>query len=278
MNSVKPERRMIRSRSKVKARNLRVERLPRALRYAVLLALLLALWQACDSLSNQVVVPGPREVAVAFWDGWLSGRLANAMLSATEALVVGMILGTMLAALLAALAVQTRIGEDLLGLLTFALGSIPAIVLLPLLALPLGAGTDVLVLVTVCAVVLPVADNLRIGMQNVNPTLALVGQNLGLRNWRMLGDVLLPAALPRAISGLKSGWTLVWHTLIAAELVFGVAGEGPGFFSDGAGNFLPVPDLLAGLLTIALAGVLVEVTFGLVERRTLVRWGMRSDH
>jgi hypothetical protein len=64
-------------------------------------------------------------------------------------------------------------------------------------------------------------------------------------------------------------------TIIAAGVVFGVSGGGPTFFTNDAGDFLPAPELLAGLLTIAFAGILVEATFRLLERGTVVRWGMR---
>jgi NitT/TauT family transport system permease protein len=51
----------------------------------------------------------------------------------------------------------------------------------------------------------------------------------------------------------------------------------PHIFTKAAVDFLPVPDLLAGLLTVALAGMLAEAAFGLLERRTVVRWGMKSE-
>jgi len=167
-----------------------------------------------------------------------------------------MLIGTLLAAFLAVFATRIRVGDDLLGLLARVLGPIPAIAVLPL--------------------IVPIATNLRAGLRNVNPTLLLAGQNLGLRGWSMLSGVLLPAALPHAICGLRAGWASGWRTIIAAGLVFGVAGNGPGFFTDDAGHFLPVPDLFAGLLTLTLAGILAEVAIGVLERRTIVRWGTKG--
>jgi NitT/TauT family transport system permease protein len=81
--------------------------------------------------------------------------------------------------------------------------------------------------------------------------------------------------LPHAISGLRAGGASGWRTVIAAGLVSGVAGGGPTFFTNDAGDFLQAPELLAGLITIGFAGILVEATFKLLERRTLVRWGMK---
>jgi NitT/TauT family transport system permease protein len=112
-------------------------------------------------------------------------------------------------------------------------------------------------------------------LKSVNPTIILVGQNLGLRGWRMFSAVILPAALPHAISGLRAGWASGWRTVIAASLVFGVADGGSTLFTNDADDFLPAPELLAGLLTITIAGILVEATFRLLERGTLIRWGMK---
>jgi sulfonate transport system permease protein len=275
MNSVKSQHDRGTSKGAKKTWRLRSARVSKTLRYAVLLAALLALWQAYDTLVDQAVLPAPPEVVLAFWDGWVSGRLAFAAWTVVGVLAVAMLAGTVLAAILAVFAIRTRIGDDLLSVLAFTLGPIPAIAVLPLLVLSFGASTNSLILIATCAMVLPIAKDLRAGMQNVNPTLLLVGQNLGLRGWGMLSEVVLPAALPHAICGLRAGWASGWRTVIAAGLVFGVAGEGPGFFTNEIGTLLPVADLFAGLLTMALAGMLVEAAFGLLERSTVVRWGMK---
>ena len=84
-----------------------------------------------------------------------------------------------------------------------------------------------------------------------------------------------PRGLPHAISGARTGWALCWRTVVAAGLVLGVAGENPGFFTDEAGGLLEAPELLAGVLNLAAVGILVEAAFGLLERRTIIRWGMK---
>ena len=191
-------------------------------------------------------------------------------------LALGMLIGAMIAVLLTVFAAWTRIGADLLTLLTLTVYPVPAIALLPLLILWFDTSPTSLVVVTVCSVTLPTAINLSAGLRGVNPTIILVGQNLGLRGWGMFSAVLLPAALPHAISGLRAGWASGWRTVIAAGLVFGVAGGWPTFFTNDTRDFLPAPELLAGVLTIAVAGILVEAIFRLLERGTVVRWGMKD--
>ena len=91
--------------------------------------------------------------------------------------------------------------------------------------------------------------------------------------------MLAPAALPHAITGLKTAWAFGWRTVIAAELVFGVAGSkgGLGNYINNARLYLLTPRVFAGLVTIAILGVVFEALFTLLERRTVVRWGMKAS-
>ena len=255
-------------------------RLPAALRRAILVAGMLAVWQLYVSLSGvmPLVLPGPVAVAEAFWDGWIDGRLAWATLVTLQTLCIGMLVGTGVALVLTVLATWTKVGEDLLSLLTSMFNPVPAIAILPLAILWFGLNPTALVFVIVYSITWPIAINVSTGFRTVNPTLMMVGRNLGLRGWGMVRDVLMPAALPHTISGLRTGWAFGWRTIVAAELIFGVAGKGGGlgFFINDARYFLRIPEVFAGIVTIAVIGILVEAIFNQIERRTVLRSGMKS--
>jgi NitT/TauT family transport system permease protein len=91
--------------------------------------------------------------------------------------------------------------------------------------------------------------------------------------------VLCPAALPYGITGIKTAWAFGWRTLIAAELVFGAAGSkgGLGFEINNARLYIDPPKMVALLTTIMVIGILFDFIFTLVERRTVVRWGMKAN-
>jgi NitT/TauT family transport system permease protein len=165
-----------------------------------------------------------------------------------------------------------------LVLLTSMLNPLPAIAILPLAILWFGLSPTALIFVIANAVTWPIAINVSMGFRTVNPTILMVGRNLGLRGFRLVKDVLMPAALPHTISGLKTGWAFGWRTIIAAELVFGVAGGGGGlgYFINDSRYFLRIPDVFAGLVTIALIGIALDVVFTWIERRTVIKWGMKS--
>ena len=268
------------SRAQKGTSRLRWSSLPTVARRSILLLAIVLLWQLYVSVSgvSPLLVSSPAKIAEAFWEGWVSGELASATLVTLEILGVGMLVGMCIAAVLTTFATWSRIGEDVLVLLTSMLNPLPAIAILPLAILWFGLSPTALVFVIANAVTWPIAINVSTGFRTVNPTILMVGRNLGLRGFKLVKDVLMPAALPHTISGLKTGWAFGWRTIIAAELVFGVAGGGGGlgYFINDSRYFLRIPDVFAGLVTIALIGIALDAIFTWIERRTVIKWGMKS--
>jgi NitT/TauT family transport system permease protein len=199
------------------------------------------------------------------------------VLASLQILVLGFAIGAALATLLATAASTTRLGAEVLGLLTATMNPLPAIALLPVALLWFGIGTPSLLFVIVHAVLWPMALSAHAGFSSVSPTLRRVGRSLGLRGPALAMKILLPAAFPHVLSGLRVGWAFAWRTLIAAELVFGVSSGsgGLGWFIYEKKNELQMPDVFAGLLAVVLIGLAVESgLFAPIEARTVRRWGM----
>ena len=260
---------------------LRWGRLPAWFRYLVLLAAIIGVWQAYWVIKDPspLLFSGPRDVAEAFWDGWRDGRLARVTWTTLRILAIGIGIGALIALVLTAFAALTQVGEDLLRMLVAILNPLPGVAVLPLAMLWFGLNTNALLFVIANAAIWPIAINLDTGFKTVNQTIVSVGRNIGLSSARLVTDVLAPAALPYAISGLKTAWAFGWRTIIAAELVFGVAGAegGLGTYINEAKLFLQIPQVFAGLVTIAVLGMTFELLFGALERRTVVRWGMKTS-
>lgn len=253
-------------------------RLPVIVRRVLIVLLLIAVWQAYVSISkvNPLLFSTPSDVAHRLVTGWGSGEIAGSTWATLKILFIGMAIGMVVAAVLTTIAVWTTFGEDLLTILTSMLNPLPSIAILPLAILWFGLNSQALIFVVANAVVWPIAINISIGFRTVNPTVIAVGRNIGLSRWRMISEVLLPAALPHIIAGLKTAWAFGWRTVIAAELVFGVAGGkgGLGYFINNSRYYLDIPGVFAGLVTIAVIGILIDLVFGWIEKRTVVRWGM----
>jgi NitT/TauT family transport system permease protein len=250
------------------------------LRKIVLLVVIAAAWQLYATwLDNDLLIPTFSATVSALIDGFVHGQLLQRALASLQVLLIGYSTGIVLAAILTVFATSTRIGTDFLETMTAMFNPLPAIALLPLALIWFGLGLGSMVFVLVHAVLWPVSLSTYTGFRGVSTTLRMVGRNYGLGGLRLIRLVLIPAAFPSILAGMKIGWAFAWRTLIAAELVFGVASGtgGLGWFIFEAKTQLDIPDVFAGLLTIIVIGLVVEnVVFRVVEARTVVRWGMQS--
>jgi NitT/TauT family transport system permease protein len=254
-------------------------RLPVAVRYALLVIVIVLLWQAYVSLwhVNKLLVSSPLDVGAALAEDLRSGKLFAVTIATLQNLLVGMFAGALVGFALASFAVFSKVGHDLLTVLSAIFNPLPSIAILPLAMIWFGLKPESIIFVVALASVWPVAINTDTGFRTISPTTQLAARNLGLRGWRLVIDVLLPAALPSILSGLKASWAFGWRTVVAAELVFGVAGSagGLGYYINNARYFLNTSNIFAALVVISVLGILVESMFGIVERNTVVKWGMK---
>jgi NitT/TauT family transport system permease protein len=250
------------------------------LRKSALLFLLALLWELyARKLDNPLLFPTFMATLQAFGEAIASGVIPQRTAHSLQVLGQGYAAGLFFAALLTAFATATRIGTDLLELLTSMFNPLPSIALLPLAMLWVGLGNGSLIFVLIHAVLWSVALNTHAGFRSVSQTLRMVGRNYGLSGPRYVAQILVPAAFPHILTGLKIGWAFAWRTLIAAELVFGVSqgSGGLGWYVFENKNQLEIANVFAGLFTVILIGLFVEnVVFATIERRTVRRWGMQT--
>ncbi|MDY7562394.1 ABC transporter permease [Pseudomonas sp. 10B1] len=248
-------------------------------RKSVILIALALIWElAARYTNNDLLLPGVLQTASALYDGIITGELLSKVGISLSVLIKGYLIGIVLAFALTTLAVSTQLGRDLLSTLTAMFNPLPAIALLPLSLLWFGLGQGSLIFVLVHSVLWALALNTYTGFLGVSETQRMAGRNYGLKGLRFVGYILIPAALPSILSGLKIGWAFAWRTLIAAELVFGAqSGKGGlGWYIYQNRNELYTDKVFAGLIAVILIGLLVEnLLFNNIERLTIKRWGMQ---
>lgn len=250
-----------------------------ALRKGFILVLLAVIWQVyAVNLNNELMFPTFSDTIKGLGQVIQSGELVNRTLTSLKVLSIAYTSGILLAGTLTVIAITTRIGTDLLETLTAMFNPLPAIALLPLALLWFGLGNPSIIFVIIHAVTWPIALNIYSGFMGVSNTLRMVGKNYELTGLRFVFKILIPAAFAHILTGLKVGWAFSWRTLIAAELVFGVSSGsgGLGWFIYEKKNQLDINLVFAGLLTIIIIGVVVEnVIFKFIEKRTVIKWGMK---
>jgi len=250
-----------------------------AVQRLTILVTLIVIWELYARwLNNGLLFPTFTETIRTFSKDIANGVLIDRTMTSLRTLAIGYALGLALATLLTTIAVASTAGTRVLSTLTAMFNPLPAIALLPLALIWFGLGTPSLVFVIIHSVLWAVALNTLIGFRGVPETLRMSGRNVGLKGARYVGLILIPAAFPSILAGLKIGWAFAWRTLVAAELVFGVSARsgGIGWYIFEARNDLDTATVFSGLLAVILIGLVVEsVFFRAIEARTVNLWGMQ---
>jgi NitT/TauT family transport system permease protein len=250
-----------------------------AVQRLTILVTLIVIWELYARwLNNGLLFPTFTETIRTFSKDIANGVLIDRTITSLRTLAIGYALGLALAAVLTTVAVASTAGTRVLSTLTAMFNPLPAIALLPLALIWFGLGTPSLVFVIIHSVLWAVALNTLIGFRGVPETLRMSGRNVGLTGARYVGLILIPAAFPSILAGLKIGWAFAWRTLVAAELVFGVSARsgGIGWYIFEARNDLDTATVFSGLLAVILIGLVIEsVFFRAIEARTVNLWGMQ---
>lgn len=187
-----------------------------------------------------------------------------------EGYIIAVIIGFPLGLLVA----RFTLAEKTIGWLSISLQALPSICWIPLALLWLGRlGAGPILFVTIMgslfATVVAVAD----GIRNVPPLMARAGRTLGATGPRLYFSVLLPAAMPGIVTGLKIGWSFAWRSLMAAELI--VPGGGLGFLLQRDRDLGDPEGVLATIMVIIVIGLTVQaIVFAPFERRLQALWGL----
>jgi NitT/TauT family transport system permease protein len=246
---------------------------------AIIVVLILAWEIYARAINSPLLFPTFTDTITTLMARAADGVIFDRAWTSIKVLMMGYVAGIFLATVLTTVAISSRIGSDFLETLTAMFNPLPAIALLPLALMWFGLGVGSVVFVLVHSVLWAVALNTHSGFLAVSQTLRMVGRNYGLRGLPYIFKILIPAAFPSILTGLKIGWAFAWRTLIAAELVFGVSsGEGGlGWYIFENRNVLDIPAVFAGLLTVIIIGLVVEnLIFRTIERNTVLKWGVQG--
>lgn len=251
----------------------------KGLRQLLFIVGLLILWElvALSGLYPPLLFPDLPSIFKALVKSIQSGEIVQRTGYSLYLIGIGLALGIVFAFLLAALSMLSTFFAELMESVVAILHPLPGIALLPIVLLWFGTGSRSIIFIIVHSVLWPLMLNTYTGFRSVSKTQLEVGRNIGLEGIRLVTSVMVPAAFPYILAGLKIAWARSWRALVAAEMVFGASGSegGLGWFIYQHRFFLDVPGVFAGLVVIILIGVLVEdLFFNQLEQRTVQRWGM----
>jgi sulfonate transport system permease protein len=241
------------------------------------------LWQLVSSagLVSAQKLPPPltvwrTAVSLVTTDSPAYGTLQGAMLVSLQRMAIGFAFGAVVAIGLALVAGLSRVGEDAVDPLMQILRTLPLFGLIPVFIVWFGIGELPKVILIALGAAIPLYLNTFAGIRGVDARLAEAGRALGLRRTEMIRHVILPGALPQALTGLRQSLGVAWLALVVAEQVN--ANAGLGFIISQATQFLRNDVILVALAVYAALGLITDALVRLLERRALAwRRGLLSQ-
>lgn len=229
-------------------------------------------WRSTD------VLPGPGPVFRTLWDELWSGDLLPATALTLQRAAVGFALGMAIGTPIGIAIARVRVVRTAVGSVVTSLQTMPSMAWFPFAILLFSQTETAIMFVVVLGAAPAIANGLVAGVDHIPPDLLRVGRVLGARRWNALRYVVLPAAYPQYVSGLKQGWAFAWRSLIAGELIVQVAGgESIGARLQEAQRSEDATALLATMIVILVIGIVVDsLGFGTLERRIRHRYGLSS--
>lgn len=211
-------------------------------------------------------MPAPSDVAVTLWE-LAQGALGKHILASLVRVLLGFAIGAGLALVFAAWVGLSREAEAWLEPTFAGLRAIPSLAWVPLLLLWLGIDETAKIVLIAIGAFFPVYVNGVAAIRDIDRRLVEVGQMYGFGHARLVWRILLPAAMPGLFTGLRSGLSMAWMFLVAAELI--AATKGLGYLlSDGRETSRP-DIVLAAIIVLAVLGKLSDGLLAALERRWL---------
>ena len=245
------------------------------MRTAALAIVPLLIWELLSRFGPwpRWLLPGPAAVAGSVSAMLADGRLPHAAVRSLARLAQGYGLSAAIGVPLGVLMARSPGVNSALRPAVLGLQALPSICWLPLAILWFGLSESAILFVVVMGSLLAIAIATEDAIAGVDPVLLRAAGTLGIRRLRFVAGVLLPAALPGVLTGLKLGWSFAWRALMAGELLF-VAG-GLGQLLQAGREVLDAAQVMGVMAAIVAIGVAVDrVLFRVLELRVRRRWGL----
>ncbi|AHH95051.1 ABC transporter permease [Kutzneria albida] len=245
------------------------------------LVLLIVVWQALWAAAfwPEYQLPAPSAVWQVIWDSVRTGEAGEVLWNSVHRAVLGFLAGVLLGTPLGLVVAKIRYVRAAIGPLLSGLQSLPSVAWVPAAVLWFGVTPSTIYFVVLMGSVPSIANGLVAGIDQIPPILPRVGTVLGAGRLASARHILLPAALPGYLAGLKQGWAFSWRSLMAAEIIAisPQLGKGLGAFLEQGRAFADMSTVIAAIFLILVVGVGIELlVFRPLERSVLRARGLNG--
>ena len=248
---------------------------PKILRQMIFYALLLALWQILFSLKfwPQYLFPSPEQVLETLAEGFKNKSFLISIGVSMQRLLIGYGISVIFGVALGLVIGRFQYLDETVGGFFVGLQTLPSICWLPLAILWFGLSESAIIFVVVMGSLLSIAIATDGGVKNIQPIFLRAGRNMGAKGKDMFLQVILPAAFPSILMGLKQGWSFAWRSLMAGEILF--VSLGLGHLLNMGRELNDMSQVIAVMLVIVAIGVVMDgLVFGMAEKKVRKIWGL----
>ncbi len=242
----------------------------------LLIAFLLAAWEisSATEVIDPVSLPRVSAILASWWSSITSGAIVGAVLPTLWRILAGFTLATLVGVPVGLLMGTIPFVFRLLEPLTEFIRPIPSAAYIPVAILFLGIGDEMKIFVVFLASLFPILLNSFAGVRGIDPVLIDTAHTFGTSRLATLRQIVLPAALPSILTGMRISVGLCLIVAVVAEMISG--NSGIGYFILNNQRIFRVPEMFAGIFTLGLLGYLINLAFLHIEH-FLLRWRTTAE-
>lgn len=247
------------------------------LRQAAFYIVLLLVWYAVahSGIWPPYLFSDPAAVVSTLASGFGDGSYIGAIAVSMERLAIGYGISLVIGIILGLLIGRNRYIEETVGSLVLGLQALPSVCWIPLGLLWFGLTEQAMIFVVVMGALFSVTLGVDAGVKNTPPVYLKAARNMGASGVALATQVVLPAALPAILTGLKQGWTFAWRSLMAAELIYQTLSLGT--LLETGRDLNDTAQIFAIMIVIVVIGIAIDtLVFAPLERHVRERWGFAS--
>ncbi len=239
------------------------------------LALILLVWQAAVWIHwKPYILQSPATVARQMWELVGTALFWQACWVTAQQVVIGYVLVLVIGAVVGTAVAQIPVLRAAVGALITGMQTMPSVLWYPLAIMFFGVSSKAIIMMMILGAAPAVANGFISGIDQVPPSLLRVGRVLGARGLSLERHVVLPAAFPSVLGGMKQGWAFAWHALMAGEFLILVNPLSLGGRTVNAVTQGEWAVVVAMMIIIVAIGVAVDMAYSTVDRSVRRRYGL----
>ncbi|HEY5563553.1 MAG TPA: ABC transporter permease [Clostridiaceae bacterium] len=219
------------------------------------------------------IFPSPIDVFKTLKALILDNTMGVAILASLKRILVGYFISILIGVSLGLIIVKFRYLDENLGPLILGFQTLPSICWLPFAILWFGLNESSIIFVITIGSTFAVAIAVQAAIKNINPLYIRAAKTMGAKGSKIYTQVILPAALPDVVTGLKQGWSFAWRALMAGEMLSSSKGLGQVLMMGR--DLADISQVVAVMIVIIILGLVVDkFVFGKIEKSMRYKWGL----